>query len=142
MELKFIQNVMKLLKETDIREFEMEEDKAKIYFKKGNGTAPATSFQPSYTEELVEVKEYAEIKSQYIGKFIYKNKEGESQIKVGQEVKEGQKLAYVDTMGIKNDVVVKSYLLFTYRLLSSYICSKPNNDFISTSNSLVSLFLL
>lgn len=105
MELKFIQNVMKLLKETDIREFEMEEDKAKIYFKKGNVTAQATSFQENFIEEFVEVKEYAEIKSQYIGKFIYKNKEGESQIKVGQEVKEGQKLAYVDTMGIKNDVV-------------------------------------
>lgn len=105
MELKFIQNLMKLLKETDIREFEMEEDKVKIYLKKGNGIQSYTPVAEAFVEEPVEVKEYMEVKSQYIGKFYYKNKEGESQIKAGQEVKEGQKLGYVDTMGIKNDVV-------------------------------------
>lgn len=105
MELKFIQNVMKLLRETDIRELEMEEDKVKIYFKKGNGSQTATPVAETFVEEVLELKEYSEVKSQNIGKFFYKNKEGESQIKVGQEVKEGQKLGYVDTMGIKNDVV-------------------------------------
>jgi len=104
-ELKFIQNVMKLLKETDIRELEMEEDKVKIYFKKGNGSVISAPTVETFVEEAAELKEYAEVKSQYIGKFFYKNKEGESQIKVGQEVKDGQKLGYVETMGIKNDVV-------------------------------------
>lgn len=106
MELKFIQNIMKLLKETDIREFEMEEDKVKVYFKKGNGSANAMPvIADNSAEEIVDTKEYAEVKSQYIGKFFYKNKDGESQIKVDQEVKEGQKLGYVETMGIKNDVI-------------------------------------
>ena len=108
MELKFIQNVMKLIKDTDIREFEMEENKGKIYLKKGNGTYISHPTTEKVIEDVIEIKNYTEIKSQYIGKFYYKNKDGESIIKVGQDVKEGFKLGYIDTMGIKNDVVASS----------------------------------
>ena len=80
MELKFVQNIMKLLKETDVRELEMEEDKVKIYLKKGNGVAIAHHPAPvAVAEEVVEVKEYVEVKSKKIGKyfkqplFYYKN---------------------------------------------------------------------
>ena len=35
MELKFVQNIMKMLNQTDVREFEMEEEEVKLYLKKG-----------------------------------------------------------------------------------------------------------
>lgn len=109
MELKFVQNIMKLLKETDVRELEMEEDKVKIYLKKGNGVAIAHHPAPvAVAEEAVEVKEYVEVKSKKIGKYFYKNKDGEALFQVGQAVEEGAKLGYVDTMGIKNEVIANA----------------------------------
>ena len=109
MELKFVQNIMKLLKETDVRELEMEEDKVKIYLKKGNGVAIAHHPAPvAVAEEVVEVKEYVEVKSKKIGKYFYKNKDGEALFQVGQAVEEGAKLGYVDTMGIKNEVIANA----------------------------------
>ena len=109
MELKFVQNIMKLLKETDVRELEMEEDKVKIYLKKGNGVAIAHHPAPvAVAEEVVEVKEYVEVKSKKIGKYFYKNKDGEALFQVGQAVEEGAKLGYVDTMGIKNEVIAEA----------------------------------
>ena len=104
MELKFVQNIMKLLKETDVRELEMEEDKVK-----GNGVAIAHHPAPvAVAEEVVEVKEYVEVKSKKIGKYFYKNKDGEALFQVGQAVEEGAKLGYVDTMGIKNEVIANA----------------------------------
>ena len=109
MELKFVQNIMKLLKETDVRELEMEEDKVKIYLKKGNGLAAVHHQAPvDVVEEPVEVKEYVEVKSKKIGKYFYKNKDGEALFQVGQTVEEGVKLGYVDTMGIKNEVIANA----------------------------------
>ena len=114
MELKFVQNIMKLLKETDVRELEMEEDKVKIYLKKGNGVAIAHHPAPvAVAEEVVEVKEYVEVKSKKIGKYFYKNKDGEALFQVGQAVEEGAKLGYVDTMGIKNEVIANATGIIT-----------------------------
>ena len=103
MELKFVQNIMKLLKETDVRELEMEEDKVKIYLKKGNGVAIAHHPAPvAVAEEVVEVK------SKKIGKYFYKNKDGEALFQVGQAVEEGAKLGYVDTMAIKTEAIAEA----------------------------------
>lgn len=114
MELKFVQNIMKLLKETDVRELEMEEDKVKIYLKKGNGVVMAHHPAPvAVAEEVVEVKEYVEVKSKKIGKYFYKNKDGEALFQVGQAVEEGAKLGYVDTMGIKNEVIANATGIIT-----------------------------
>ena len=114
MELKFVLYIMKLLKETDVRELEMEEDKVKIYLKKGNGVAIAHHPAPvAVAEEVVEVKEYVEVKSKKIGKYFYKNKDGEALFQVGQAVEEGAKLGYVDTMGIKNEVIANATGIIT-----------------------------
>lgn len=101
MELKFVQNIMKMLSQTDIREFEIEEDEVKLYLKKGNRNI-AFSEAEVQVEEPIEVKEYEEVKSQYIGKFIHGK-----DLKVGKDVKASEKLGYVDSMGIKTDVVAQ-----------------------------------
>lgn len=56
----------------------------------------------------MEEKEYSEVKSKKIGKYFYKDKNGESLIQVGQRVEDGEKLGYVDTMGIKNEVIANA----------------------------------
>ena len=84
MELKFVQNIMKLLKETDVRELEMEEDKVKIYLKKGNGLAAVHHQAPvDVVEEMVEAKEYVEVKSKKIAKSDLNLEEGDNIIITG-----------------------------------------------------------
>ncbi|MBN1468324.1 MAG: hypothetical protein JXM74_02095 [Fusobacteriaceae bacterium] len=101
MELKFVQNIIEMLNQTDIREFEMEEDEVKLFLKKGNRNIAFLEEQVQ-VEEPLEIKEYEEVKSQYIGKFVHG-----TDLRVGKEVKTSEKLGYVDSMGIKTDVIAQ-----------------------------------
>lgn len=96
MELKDLQEVMKVLKETDLRELEYEKDEIKLYMKKGY-VAP----KEVIVEKIIEApaKELVDVKSINVGRFFYSN------LSVGQEVKEGDNLGFIESVGIKTNVL-------------------------------------
>jgi acetyl-CoA carboxylase biotin carboxyl carrier protein len=95
-ELKDLQEVMKVLKETDLRELEYEKDEIKLYMKKGY-VAP----KEVIVEKIIEApaKELVDVKSINVGRFFYSN------LSVGQEVKEGDNLGFIESVGIKTNVL-------------------------------------
>lgn len=102
MELKDLQEVMKVLKDTDLKELEYEKDEIKLYMKKGY-VAP----KEVIVEKVVEApsKEVVEVKSFNVGKFFYVGKDGNPMISIGKEVKSGDKLGHIESVGIKTEVV-------------------------------------
>lgn len=99
MELKEIKELMKLIKEEDLGEIKLNIGTEKLYLK--NSKEPNVSVQ-SFHEKIVleEEPEPAKeiIKSKNVGKIKFLN------IEKDMEVKEGTKLAVIETIGVNTDV--------------------------------------
>ena len=99
MELKEIKELMKLIKEEDLGEIKVDIGSEKLYLK--NSKEPNVSVQ-SFHEKIVleEEPEPAKeiIKSKNVGKIKFLN------IEKDMEVKEGTKLAVIETIGVNTDV--------------------------------------
>ena len=99
MELKEIKELMKLIKEEDLGEIKVDIGSEKLYLK--NSKESNVSVQ-SFHEKIVleEEPEPAKeiIKSKNVGKIKFLN------IEKDMEVKEGTKLAVIETIGVNTDV--------------------------------------
>ena len=99
MELKEIKELMKLIKEEDLGEIKLNIGTEKLYLK--NSKESNVSVQ-SFHEKIVleEEPERAKeiIKSKNVGKIKFLN------IEKDMEVKEGTKLAVIETIGVNTDV--------------------------------------
>lgn len=99
MELKEIKELMKLIKEEDLGEIKVDIGTEKLYLK--NSKTSNVSI-PSFQEKIVleEEPEPAKeiIKSKNVGKIKFLN------IEKDMEVKEGTKLAVIETIGVDTDV--------------------------------------
>ena len=99
MELKEIKELMKLIKEEDLGEIKLNIGTEKLYLK--NSKESNVSVQ-SFHEKIVleEEPEPAKeiIKSKNVGKIKFLN------IEKNMEVKEGTKLAVIETIGVNTDV--------------------------------------
>ena len=99
MELKEIKELMKLIKEEDLGEIKLNIGTEKLYLK--NSKESNVSVQ-SFHEKIVleEEPEPAKeiIKSKNVGKIKFLN------IEKDMEVKEGTKLAVIETIGVNTDV--------------------------------------
>ena len=99
MELKEIKELMKLIKEEDLGEIKVDIGSEKLYLK--NSKTSSVNIQ-SFQEKIVleEEPEPAKeiIKSKNVGKIKFLN------IEKYMEVKEGAKLAVIETIGVDTDV--------------------------------------
>ena len=99
MELKEIKELMKLIKEEDLGEIKVDIGSEKLYLK--NSKTSSVNIQ-SFQEKIVleEEPEPAKeiIKSKNVGKIKFLN------IEKDMEVKEGTKLAVIETVGVNTDV--------------------------------------
>ena len=99
MELKEIKELMKLIKEEDLGEIKVDIGSEKLYLKNSKtSNVNIQSFQEKIVleEEPEPAKEI--IKSKNVGKIKFLN------IEKDMEVKEGAKLAVIETIGVDTDV--------------------------------------
>lgn len=102
-----IEKLIEILTESELTELKYEEnDKLKVKIKKSAVARPKQ--MPVKTKEIKnEVKPVDNTKgviSEAIGRFFYKDNDGDSIIKVGDKIKEGQELGYLFVMGIKTPI--------------------------------------
>lgn len=107
MELKDIKDIMKVLKETDLKEIALENDGIKIKMKKALSVDNLVVNKES-SEEKPEIKEpvveLVELKSQNVGKFYYTDSKGNYLVKKGDKIAEGQVIGHVDSVGISSQI--------------------------------------
>jgi len=115
-DLKSVEELMKILNDTNLTNISFEEDGFKVDIKRSN---VVTAAEEVVAEEVAEVAapEYEEVKSENVGKFYYVDKAGKPTIKVGDRVKKNQEIGYIATIGVKSSVkstfngVIKEILL-------------------------------
>ncbi len=116
-DLNSVEELMKILNDTNLTNISFEEEGFKVEIKRSNVVAPPV--EEVVVEEVAEVAApaYKEIKSENVGKFYYVDKSGNPMVKVGDRVKKNQEIGYIATIGVKSSVkstfdgVVKEILL-------------------------------
>ncbi|WP_029918146.1 acetyl-CoA carboxylase biotin carboxyl carrier protein [Pelobacter seleniigenes] len=125
MELKDLKGLIKLITETDITEFDLENDEEKIHIKRGSEkeiiqmTAPAAVVQPApvvaasapaavaptTVDSAPQQSKYDAIPSPIVGSFYRKpSPDAEPFCKVGDIVDAGQVLCLVEAMKLFNEI--------------------------------------
>ena len=115
-DLNSVEELMKILNDTNLTNISFEEDGFKVDIKRSN---VVTAAEEVVAEEVAEVAApaYKEVKSENVGKFYYVDKSGNPMVKVGDRVKKNQEIGYIATIGVKSSVkstfegVVKEILL-------------------------------
>jgi acetyl-CoA carboxylase biotin carboxyl carrier protein len=107
LELKDIKDIMKIIKETDLKEIALENTDIKIKMKKALSVNNLIVNKES-SEQKAETQEptvqLAEIKSQNVGKFYYTDSKGNVLIKKGDKIKEGQVIGHIDSVGVSAQI--------------------------------------
>lgn len=107
LELKEIKDIMKILKETDLKEIALENSDIKIKMKKALSVnnlivnKESSEQKPEIQEPVVEL---GEIKSQNVGKFYYTDSKGNYLIKKGDKITEGQVIGHIDSVGVSAQI--------------------------------------
>lgn len=106
-----INEIIKVIGQSELTEICIEEKGFKLFIKKPKLVlAPKTNEIEEEVEEL-EVKaeevKLEEIKLETVGRFYSVDKEGNPMLDLGMKIKEGQKLGYVEAIGIKTDIISK-----------------------------------
>lgn len=107
MELKDVKGIMKVLKETDLKELTLENSDIKIKMKKALSVDNLiVNKESSEKESEIQqaVVELAEIKSQNVGKFYYTDSKGNYLIKKGDKIAEGQMIGHIDSVGVSAQI--------------------------------------
>lgn len=103
-----IDDLIKILSEKGLSEIKFEEKEFKIKIKKD--LIEEIEEKISETEVVEEIKEdvnIKDIKSANIGKFYFYDKDGKAIISIGQNIKAGQTIGYISTVGIKTPIKSK-----------------------------------
>lgn len=108
-DMSTINEIIKVIGESQLTEISIEEKEFKLLIKK-----PKLVLGGSVVEEVEEIEEAAaevaaaeevkEIISESVGRFYYIDKDEKPMITVGMAVKKGQKVGYVEAIGIKTDI--------------------------------------
>ncbi len=109
MDVTEIKKLMEVLNQTDVTEITLESDGAKILLKKDMNRVLKNKSEEKTEKVQVEETEKEEIKIQKlislnVGKFYYMTKDGKKLAAPGMEIKEGQVVGYIESVGIKTDV--------------------------------------
>lgn len=104
MEFKEIKDIINILNETDLTEIDVTVGKERVFIKKDNVVKQVVKSNKVAKKEALPKKDIVEVKSQNVGNIILLNKTGELIVKKGQSVKEGEVLAYIESVGLKSEV--------------------------------------
>lgn len=119
MDIKKLKQIVKLLKENELQEIEIEDDDSRIMVKNGGGQYLAAAPQPVISTQAVpaagiseagpaETKaesKYHVIKSPMVGTFYRSpSPDSPSYVEVGQSVTKGQTLCIVEAMKLMNEI--------------------------------------
>lgn len=105
MNLEELQDIMTVLKESELNYVEYEKDGLKILMKKNgkNSMKYIQNLENKATQE--NKKELVEIKSYNVGKFFYRKKNNRNVLRLGKNIKEGSVIGYIESVGVRTDVV-------------------------------------
>lgn len=108
MDVTEIKKLMSVLDETDVTEISLESDGTKVLLKKdmfAKKKEEVATIVAAPVEELAEEElKISELFSLNVGRFYLKDKKGNSTVKAGDEIKEGQVVGYIEAIGLKTDV--------------------------------------
>lgn len=101
-----VDELMKILEKENLTEIDYECEGFKINLKRPYKSEAKKSIVPKQEPKVAPVAkvDYVELLSQGIGNF-YSSSKGESKLRVGAVIKEGDELGFIQAMGIKNPVV-------------------------------------
>jgi acetyl-CoA carboxylase biotin carboxyl carrier protein len=105
-DIKTINEIIKVVGESQLTEISIEEKEFKLFIKRPKLTVVSPVVEISQMveveEEVVEV--FDEIKSKNVGRFFYIDENEVPMITVGMEIKKGQKIGYIEAIGLRTDI--------------------------------------
>lgn len=101
-----VNELMKILETDNLTEIAYEEEGFKIFLKRDIKKEVQPVVATKVVKNIKEKNEvYLDVVSSGIGKFYSKqNKAGESSLKIGTIVAEGEEIGYISTMGVKSSI--------------------------------------
>jgi len=107
-DMNTINEIIKVIGESQLTEISIEEKDFKLLIKKPKLVLGGNVEEVEEIEEVEEnvavVEELKEIISESVGRFHYISKDEKPMITVGMAIKKGQKIGYVEAIGIKTDI--------------------------------------
>ena len=106
-DMNTVSEIIKIIGESQLTEISIEEKEFKLFIKKPKLVLGESMEEVEEIEEAVEeaaVEEVKEIISETVGRFYYIDKDENPMIAVGMTVKKGQKVGYVEAIGLKTDI--------------------------------------
>ena len=107
-DMNTINEIIKVIGESQLTEISIEEKDFKLLIKKPKlvleGSIEEIEEIEEAAAEVAVTEEMKEIISESVGRFYYINKDEKPMMTVGMAVKKGQKVGYVEAIGIKTDI--------------------------------------
>lgn len=105
MDVTEIKKLMEVLNSTDVTEISLEADDAKVLLKKAqNIRKVAVQVPVAQTTPIVEVSKDKGLISLNVGRFYFKDDNGKAIIQEGDEIKDGQIVGFIESVGVKTEV--------------------------------------
>lgn len=104
MKIEELKEIMDLLNNSEYNELEIKNDDFKLALKSAKINKKTAPVQ-MVAAPAAPKKEFEDIKSFNVGKFFCVDKSGNSLVKIGEKVKKGQKLGFIESVGIKADII-------------------------------------
>ena len=107
-DISTVSKIIKIIGESKLTEISIEKEEFKLFIKKSNSVLT----EPVIEEEIIKEKTTEEIQldneenivSESVGRFYYIDKDGEPMMSPGMEVTKGQKIGYIEAIGIKTNI--------------------------------------
>ena len=109
-DMNTINEITKIIGESQLTEISIEEKEFKLFIKKPKLVSIERIEEVEDVEEIKETVEEAAAKnikaiiSESVGRFFYIDKDENPMMIVGMTVKRGQKIGYIEAIGIKTDI--------------------------------------
>jgi len=110
MDIKMIRRLIKLLEESSLSLIEIETNGQKVKLVKKHHLKPPTKVKPSHISIATEVETNIDLiqRSALVGKaFLAPALDAETYVRIGTEVKEGDVLCHIETLGLVSEVLAE-----------------------------------
>lgn len=106
MDVTEIKKLMSILDETDVTEISLESEGTKVLLKKDMFAKKAKIEETVVIEQKEEKEELdlRELISLNVGRFFLGDKKGNPVVKIGDSLKEGQIVGYIEAIGVRTEV--------------------------------------
>ena len=106
-DMNTISEIIKIIGESQLTEISIEEKEFKLFIKKPKLVLAESIEEIEGEEEILEkivVEDVKEIISETVGRFHYIDKDEKPMMTVGMTIKKGQKVGYIEAIGLKTDI--------------------------------------